>query len=114
MSDDATPLPESAVPPPPPPPPPPLPAASGRDSVGSGILRLLLLHLFQIPLTVVGGPIWIGISQLVYVVPQHFAYAKRGQRACIRGLWLGAGITFLLNAGCFGIVLMSLSSSSFR
>ncbi len=113
MSDDAPPLPEAA-PPPPPPPPPPLPPVGHKDSVGSGLLRLLLLHLFQIPLAVVGGPLWIGLSQLVYVVPQHFAYAKRGQRACIRGLWLGAGITFLLNAGCFGIVLLSLSSASFR
>ncbi len=116
MSDvPSPPLPE----PPPLPPPPPAPgttwvATPPKDTVGTGLLRLLLLHLFQIPLTVVGGPIWIGLSQLVYVVPQHFVYAKRGQRACIRGLWLGAGITFLLNAGCFGIVLLSLSSSSFR
>jgi hypothetical protein len=85
-----------------------------RDSVGSGLLRLLLLHLFQIPLSVVGGPVWIGLSQLVYVIPQHFAYAKRGQKECLRGLWLGAGITFLLNAGCFGIVLFQLSHTSFR
>ena len=112
MNGDAPPLPGEALPPPPPP--PPFPPRPQKDSVGSGVLRLLLLHLFQIPLTVVGGPIWIGLSQLVYVVPQHFAYAKRGQAASIRGLWLGAGITFLLNAGCFGLVLFSLSSTSFR
>jgi hypothetical protein len=82
--------------------------------VGTGVVRLLLLHLLQVPLTVVGGPIWIGISQLFYVVPQHFAFKKQGRSACIRGLWLAAGVTFLLNAGCFGIVLASLSTASFR
>jgi len=115
MSDvPPPPLPEppaSVPPPPPPPPPPPLPL---KDTMGTGVLRLLLLHLLQIPLTVVGGPIWIGFSQLFYVVPQHFAFKKQGRNACIRGLWLGAGVTFLLNAGCFGIVLLSLSSASFR
>ncbi len=109
----------SDVPPPPLPEPPPAPPFTPApealpDSVGSGVLRLLLLHLFQIPLTVVGGPLWIGISQLFYVIPQHFAFKKQGRNACIRGLWIGAGVTFLLNAGCFGIVMASLSSSSFR
>lgn len=116
MSDDAPPpLPE----PPPPPPPPPSGGAAGtagppKDTVGTGVVRLLLLHLFQIPLTVVGGPVWIGISQLFYVIPQHLAFKKQGRAACIRGLWIGAGVTFLLNAGCFGLVILSLSRASFR
>jgi hypothetical protein len=126
MSDELPPPPPEPPPPPPAgdafsPPPLPLPGAAPplpepplKDTVGTGILRLLLLHLFQIPLTVVGGPIWIGLSQLVYVVPQHFAFKKQGRVACIHGLWIGAGITFLLNAGCFGLVLVSLSGSSFR
>ena len=117
MSDvPAPPVPE------PPPPPPPLPGAPGalpgavppKDTVGAGVVRLLLLHLLQIPLTVVGGPIWIGLSQLFYVIPQHVVFKRQGRHACLRGLWIGAGVTFLLNAGCFGIVLLSLSSSSFR
>lgn len=115
MSDvPPPPLPEPPASIPPPPPAPPLPTPPLRDTVGTGVLRLLLLHLLQIPLTVVGGPIWIGLSQLFYVVPQHFAFKKQGRNACIRGLWLGAGVTFLLNAGCFGIVLLSLSNASFR
>jgi hypothetical protein len=101
-----------AAPPPPPPLPPPL--AVPRDTVGAGVLRLLLLHLIQLPLMVVGGPLWIGVSQLVYVIPQHFAFKKQGRAACLHGLWIGAGVTFLLNAGCFGIVLVSLSRTSFH
>jgi hypothetical protein len=109
------PLPESPPPPPgAPPAAPPLPGPPPRDTVGTGLLRLLLLHFIQIPLTVVGGPIWIGISQLVYVIPQHFAFKKQGRYACIRGLWIGAGVTFLLNAGCFGLVMASLSSGGFH
>lgn len=116
---DVPPLPEPPAPPPPPPagPQPPWPPpkdAELKDTVGTGVLRLLLLHLIQIPLSVVGGPLWIGISQLFYVVPQHFSYKKQGRNACIRGLWLGAGVTFLLNAGCFGIVLYSLSTTNFH
>lgn len=113
---DVLPPPLPDVPPPAPPPPAgsEAPWPPPRDTVGTGVLRLLLLHLIQIPLSVVAGPLWIGISQLVYVVPQHFAYKKQGRDACIRGLWLGAGVTFLLNAGCFGIVMYSLSTSSFR
>jgi hypothetical protein len=97
--------------------PPPLPlkdAAPLKDSVGAGVLRLLLLHLLQIPLSVVGGPIWIGLSQLFYVVPQHFAFKRQGRFACIRGLWIGAGVTFLLNAGCFGLVILMVSNTTFR
>jgi hypothetical protein len=82
--------------------------------VGTGVLRLLLLHLIQIPLAVVAGPLWIGISQLFYVIPQHFAFKKQGRNACIRGLWLGAGVTFLLNAACFGVVMASLSRGGFH
>lgn len=98
----------------PPPPPPPLPDGPLKDSVGTGVLRLLVLHFIQIPLSVVGGPLWIGISQLVYVVPQHFVFKKQGRTACIRGLWIGAGVTFLLNAGCFGLVMASLGHGGFH
>jgi hypothetical protein len=113
---DVVPPPFPDAPPAAPPPAPPLPPppAAPRDTVGAGVLRLLLLHLIQIPLMVVGGPLWIGISQLVYVIPQHFAFRKQGRAACLRGLWIGAGVTFLLNAGCFGIVLVSLSRTSFH
>ena len=115
MSDvPPPPLPEPPAYAPPPPPPPPLPPVPLKDTVGTGVLRLLLLHLLQIPLTVVGGPLWIGFSQLFYVVPQHFAFKKQGRLACIRGLWIAAGVTFLLNAGCFGIVLFSLSTTNFH
>jgi hypothetical protein len=112
---DVPPLPEPpALPSPPAPGGPEAPWPPPKDTVGTGVLRLLLLHFIQIPLSVVGGPVWIGISQLLYVVPQHFAFKKQGRNACIRGLWIGAGVTFLLNAGCFGMVMYSLSTTSFR
>ena len=55
MSDGLPPpLPE---PPPPPPVAPPLPGPPLKDTVGTGVLRLLLLHFIQIPLTIVGEKI---------------------------------------------------------
>jgi hypothetical protein len=116
MTDDVTP-PAPDPPPPPAPPAGPAPPATGpppRDTIGTGVLRLLLLHLWQIPLSLVAGPVWIGISQLAYVIPQALSYRKQGRSESLKGLWIGAGVTFLLNAGCFGLVLYSLAHTSFR
>ena len=116
MSDEPIPAPPGAVPPPAPPLPeaPPPIAPGGNDSVGRGVLRLLLLHLWQIPLTVVGGPLWIGLSQLAYVIPQSLSYRKQGKSESLKGLWIGAGVTFLLNAGCFGLVFYSMAHTNFH
>ena len=120
MSDDVPPPPPEPLPPSPPPPPPlagAAPPVSGpppRDTIGTGVRRLLLLHLWQIPLTLVGGPVWIGISQLAYVIPQALSYKKQRRDECLKGLWIGAGVTFLLNAGCFGLILYTLAHTSFR
>ena len=118
MSDDqAPPAPEPPPPPPPPPPDgaaPPVAGIPPKNTIGTGVLRLLLLHLWQIPLTLVGGPVWIGISQLAYVIPQALSYKKQGRDECLKGLWIGAGVTFLLNAGCFGLILYTLSHTNFH
>ena len=47
----------------------------------------------------------IGVTQLAYVLPAVVILRRRGTeraRAAERGVWLGAGVTFLLNAACFG------------
>ncbi|MGB8955238.1 MAG: hypothetical protein WCC10_07685 [Tumebacillaceae bacterium] len=45
----------------------------------------------------------IGGTQLVYILPVSFIYAIKKRSAIAAGIWIGAGITFLLNAACFGI-----------
>lgn len=59
-----------------------------------------LLWLFAIPMY-----LGIGIVQVVYVLPLLFIYGKR--TAVLQGILIGAGITFLLNAACFGYVLFN-------
>jgi hypothetical protein len=88
--------------------------AESPGSIGRGIGLLLLLHLVQLVLLPVGGVFYIGLSQLLYVVPAAIVLARRGRSQTHKGLWIGAGITFLLNATCFGVILVSLSSADFR
>ena len=78
------------------------------DSVGNGIGMLLLLHLLQIPMALFSAWIAIGVSQLVYVVPYGVKLSKEGRKQSLKGLLIGAGITFLLNTACFGVFIVAL------
>ncbi|EGL15799.1 MULTISPECIES: hypothetical protein [unclassified Paenibacillus] len=60
-----------------------------------------LLWLFAIPMY-----FGIGIVQMLYVLPLLLIFSKRA--AVVQGILIGAGITFLLNAACFGYVMFSL------
>lgn len=46
----------------------------------------------------------IGVAQLVYVIPALIILHRRGQPRAVKGLIIGATITFLLNAACWGLV----------
>ncbi|MFS0840857.1 hypothetical protein [Paenibacillus sp. 1P03SA] len=59
-----------------------------------------LLWLFALPMF-----FGIGIVQMIYVLPLLLIYSKR--TAVVQGILIGAGITFLLNAACFGYVLIN-------
>lgn len=92
----------------------PAPSAD-RGSIWKGIGLLALLHLIQIPLYPLILPlIFIGVSQLAYLVPAVIIQGKKGRVDTVKGLWIGAGITFLVNAACFGALLASLSGNSFH
>ncbi|MFF2157493.1 hypothetical protein ACFVVQ_19545 [Paenibacillus chitinolyticus] len=60
-----------------------------------------LLWLFALPMY-----FGIGIVQMLYVLPLLLIFSKR--TAIVQGILIGAGITFLLNAACFGYVMFSL------
>ena len=82
-----------------------------RGSVGAGFALLLLLHLLQVPMNALVNGAWIvlGVTQLLYGVPALVVAASRGQTDTAKGIALGALLTFLLNAACFGIVCGRLS-----
>jgi hypothetical protein len=98
-----------------PPLPPPPPRRSGEVWRGLGLA--FLLHLGQIPLGVISSGIsliLIGISQLLYLVPAIIIYSKKGRPDLVKGLLIGGGITFLLNAACTGLFFVMLAGADFR
>jgi hypothetical protein len=51
---------------------------------------------------------FLALTQLVYVIPLVvWMHSLRNDRAA-KGVWIAAGITALLNAACFGVVVSSL------
>lgn len=73
------------------------------DEWQGGLIIAFALHVFQLlltPLTNVYSLWFIGLSQLLYILPA-IALCKRNKRDdYIKGLIIGASITFLLNASC--------------
>jgi len=72
-----------------------------RGRIWKGLLILLALHL--LPLAFPPLYFGIGIVQIVYGVPAAILLRKEPSTA--QGILIGMGITFLLNAACFGIVM---------
>ncbi|MBK7644884.1 MAG: hypothetical protein IPJ19_17890 [Planctomycetes bacterium] len=56
----------------------------------------------------------IGLFQLLYMGPALLYISKRKQPRTLKGMQIALGITFLLNAACFGVVLVSLSGANFH
>jgi hypothetical protein len=75
---------------------PPSPWKKGDVWKGIGLTVLLHLLQFLFPMAV----LFIGISQLVYMIPAMILFRKKS--GILQGLLIGAAITFLLNAACFG------------
>lgn len=85
------------------------PSTEKPDSVRHGLGMLVLLHMFQLPLAAFSAWIVIGLSQLIYVLPFTIYLWRDGRKQSVKGMLIGAGITFLLNTACFGIVISTLS-----
>ena len=86
---------------------------SQQLEIWRGIGLALLLHLIQIPFAFVTSffsLIFIGVSQLVYLIPAILHYRSLGRRGVMKGLIIAAAITFLLNATCTAIVFGYLNN----
>ena len=93
-------------------PPPPDEGPSQQSEIWRGIGLTLLLHLIQIPLAILTtfiSLIFLGVSQLVYIIPAIIYFYREGRRGVIKGLIIAAAITFLLNATCTALVLGNLN-----
>jgi hypothetical protein len=76
-------------------------------SFGRGVLvGLGATVLGTIALAVLGmiGLIAIGILQAAWIVPTYLHYRKAGKSETAKGILLIAGIVFLLNAACWGVI----------
>lgn len=79
------------------------------DNMIAGVLLGLVMHVLQlacfvIPILIV-VPLFIGVTQWVYLLPAYFAYRKRGMSQLSKGILVIGAITFLLNAACFGALM---------
>jgi len=59
---------------------------------------------------VIGGVILLGIGlvQLVWIGPAYFHYRRAGEVETAKGLLIAAGLVFLLNASCWGVVMSGM------
>ncbi len=85
------------------------PTEAKPDSVGHGLLMLILMHGLQIPMAFYSAWILIGLSQLIYVIPYAIKLSREERKQSLKGLLIGTGITFLLNSACFGYILFAFS-----
>ena len=72
-------------------------------------LVFLLLTLFS-PAGVIFGIslLFIGVTQLIYVIPLIIVARKKKWIGFIPGAVIAASLTFLLNASCYGILFSGL------
>lgn len=92
----------------------------GQGSIWTGILRVAAWHAGVVGLAFLLGMIssaptlgvmalcFISLVQLLYVVPLTVIAGHQGRTRTRDGIFIAAGITFLLNATCFGMVMYSL------
>ena len=91
------------------------PPHEGRQGeIWRGVGLALLLHLIQIPLAAVTSfvsLVFIGVSQLLYIIPAIVFYYRQGRRSLVNGLIIVAALTFMLNATCAAIFFAALISA---
>ena len=74
---------------------------------GMGLVALGHLIWVVFPLAYFG----IGLGQILYVVPLALYLQSKGKTGMVQGVFIATAITFLLNATCFGIVLLNIGKS---
>lgn len=86
-----------------------------RDGLGLGVVLAMalnvvgaLLTLFLLSVTASLAPLFvvlgIGLLQLVWLGPLALYFRHAGKIETVKGIAIIAGITFLLNAACWGLV----------
>jgi hypothetical protein len=89
---------------------------NGKGSVlaGFGLAAVINLGAAIVGIVTIVVPLAIGLIQAAWIVPMVLSFRKSGKSETAKGILIAATITFLLNAGCWGLVATSLSSGSMR
>ncbi|HJQ24482.1 MAG TPA: hypothetical protein VKA60_11250 [Blastocatellia bacterium] len=93
-----------------------------KGTVARGVVLTLLLHLLQLPMAMLlyvvrqdwafFTVIFFGVSQVLYMIPAILYFRKQGEPQTVKGLIIGASVSFLLNATCTALVFRSLGELS--
>lgn len=90
------------------------PALAGPGSVKKGVLICLGATVASAVLTAAVALVAIGVVQLAWVIPAVIIFNRRGETETAKGVKIFAGIVALLNATCWGILIVALSNADFR
>jgi len=67
--------------------------------VASGVLMVVYIGFAML--------FGIGLAQLMWIIPAYLRYKKRGETETAKGILIAAGLVFLLNASCWGVLATS-------
>lgn len=78
----------------------------GRVVTGFGIAAAMTSGGLILSIMLGFWPLFgIGVIQALWIVPLWLSFKRRGETESAKGVLLAAGITFLLNAACWGVVM---------
>ena len=91
-----------------------MPEGSIFRGLGIGFLLTLAGAVISVPLMMIGVGFLtlfgIGLAQAIWMIPAWRRYRNRGETETVKGLMIIAGLVFLLNASCWGV----LATTNFR
>jgi formate-dependent nitrite reductase membrane component NrfD len=97
--------------------PPPLveappPSAPDRGNIwaGFGLAAAINIGAAIVGIITVVIPFVIGVVQLAWIIPMVITFRRKGKTEMAKGIIIAAAITFLLNAGCWGLLLGNLGN----
>ena len=78
-----------------------------HGSIWKGIGLVFLCHLVWVLYS--SSILYVTLLQFFYVLPLIIFFRKKQETKTIQGLWIGAGMTFLLHAGIYGYCMLTVT-----
>ena len=94
------------------PPEPPPSRGPGSIWAGFGLAAAINLGAAIVGIVTIVIPLAIGLVQAAWIIPMVLSFRKSGRTETAKGIIIAAAITFLLNAGCWGLIATVASLGS--